>query len=161
MKNLVYLLLTLTFLISCKTKSIISSSQELTKDSTLDSIKERIVIKDTIIYLPGDTIPYQIPCDVDTAYIINSKLGSLQVQVNHGKVTGMAVINEKNLLIENIQRDFERYKETHKDTEVIKTKEVEVVKYRIPMYAVYHMVGFWILIILILYYFIRKKFLKI
>lgn len=145
MKKLLLLIAILT--LSCKSSNIISSSQE--KTQTIDSslYREKIIYKDSIIYLAGDTIPYAIPCDVDTAYIINSKLGYLQIQVNHGKVTGAAVIKEKNLVIEKISKELESVRNSRKDSIVTKTEFKETIKFKIPKWAVYHIIGFWTLVI--------------
>lgn len=136
---ILFILAVFLFLSSCKTTQSTTTVQQ---DST--SLKEKIVYKDTIIHVPGDTIRLEIPCDKDTVYIQKGKSSSALVHVKDGKVTVQANCDEKDLIITKLSTQIERI---HKENREKLTKTEVQVPY-IPKFFKYSTYAFWGLLIL-------------
>jgi len=108
------------------------------KDSLIT--KTEIVYKDTIIKIPGDTIKFQIPCNVDTVFVYRSKSSTSLVQIKDGKINVQNNCDEKDILITKLESQIEKYKSENKKTNITITKEVKYV----PTIYKFLAVGFWI-----------------
>lgn len=109
------------------------------KDSLV--VKTETIIKDSIIHIPGDTIKIEIPCNVDTVYIVKGKSSHSTVQVKKGVVTVQNNCDEKDIIITKLQDKVSKYESQVSDsskTEIIRVKHVPAI------YKVFAW-GFWIL----------------
>lgn len=109
-----------------------------TKDSLIT--KETIVIKDSIIHVPGDTIRFQIPCDNDTVFVIKSKTSHSLVQVKNGLISVQNNCDEKDLIITKLQDKLHHYEAQSNDS--LKTEKIFVKK--IPGIYKFTFWGFWV-----------------
>lgn len=115
----------------------------VTKDSLVTDTK--IVYKDTIIKVPGDTVRFQIPCDKDTVYIVKGKASTSLVAVNKGKVTVQTNCDEKDLIITKLRQELEHYQVAVNDS--VKTTIITVKK--VPGAIKFFAIGFWVLLALL------------
>lgn len=109
------------------------------KDSLV--VKTETIVKDSIIHIPGDTIKIQIPCNVDTVYIVRGKSSHSTVQVKKGVVTVQNNCDEKDIIITKLQDKVSKYESQVSDsskTEIVQVKHVPAI------YKVFAW-GFWIL----------------
>ena len=122
--------------------------------------------KDTVITLPGEINTITIPCDLDTVYYVDTKLGTLLITVKDNQVINTSVVKERTLVVEKTKTTKNTTVNTAKDSIIIKTviKEVPVKvpeKY-IPKFILYSAVIFWICTLVLLTrgivkWYIRRK----
>jgi len=145
MKYLLSIVLVIIFSLGCKTQQL-SQSTEITSTKVDSSSHEKeVIIKDTIIYIKGDSVLVNIPCDVDTAYILNTAKSQVSIVVNKGKVTTTLLTKDQTLLITKLQEKVKEYESHQTDTVYVKSKSIEVpVKY-IPWIYRYSAYLGWIL----------------
>lgn len=117
--------------------------QTITKDSIV--YKEKLVFKDTIITVPGDTIRLDIPCDKDTIYVVRyTDRSSAIVQVNKGKVNVQFNCDEKDIIIAKLKSEIDSYEMLLSDST---NSKVEYVKYT-PKFVLYSAYLAWLIVIL-------------
>jgi len=126
------LLLILTLIWGCKTTQPLITTDNKIQNDSLHT--EAITVRDSIIYLPGDSIPYNVPCDLDTTFILNSNLGQLLIVVKDGKVYGTSTVKEKTIVVPKTEIIKNTTSSQKKDSVITVVKivpgpPIEVIKY--------------------------------
>lgn len=142
---------------------VLENKESSTQDS---SFVQEVEKKDSVITLPGEINTITIPCDLDTAYYVDTKLGTVLITVKDNQVVSTSVVKERVLVVENTKTTKNTTVNTVKDSIIVKTiiKEVPVKvpeKY-IPKFILYSAVIFWICTLVILTrgivkWYIRRK----
>ena len=133
----------------CKTTQPLITTENKIQNDSLHT--EAITVRDSIIYLPGDSIPYNIPCDLDTTFILNSNLGQLLIVVKDGKVYGTSTVKEKTLVVPKTEIIRNTTSSQKKDSVIIVTKEVKVPTYitKYPKFLVISTSLFYIILLIL------------
>lgn len=142
------LLISVMVLSSCK------AQKEITRSTSKDSIvyREKIVYKDSLITLPGDSILVQVPCDTDTIIQKKGKTAGATVQVKNKVVTIRANCDEQNVKITKLETHISELETKSHEKDTI--KEVPV-RY-IPDFYKYTTIAFWAAVAGIIIYKLRK-----
>tara|TARA_R110000868_G_scaffold14414_3_gene67081 strand:+ start:713 stop:1189 length:477 start_codon:yes stop_codon:yes gene_type:complete len=145
MKNLLLVILVFILSLGCRTQKLSQSTETSSTKVDSSSHEKEVIIKDTIIYIKGDSVLVNIPCDVDTAYILNTAKSQVSVVVNKGKVTTTLLTKDQSILITKLQEKVKEYQLQKTDTVYTESKIIEVpVKY-IPWIYRYSAYLGWIL----------------
>ncbi len=143
------ILLVLMLIWGCKTTQPLITTENKIQNDSLHT--EAITVRDSIIYLPGDSIPYNIPCDLDTTFILNSNLGQLLIVVKDGKVYGTSTVKEKTLVVPKTEIIRNTTSSQKKDSVITVTKEVKVPTYitKYPKFLVISTSLFYIILLIL------------
>ena len=125
MKDILSIFIVL-FLLSCGSqKKLIQSTESSISKVDSTSHEKEITTKDSIIYIKGDSIPYSVPCDNDTSFIINStdKTVHALITVKNGEIQGIIYSDDKVIVVPKVQEKTKEY-EYHKTDTVYKESEI-------------------------------------
>ncbi len=140
---------------------VLENKESSTQDS---SFVQEVEKKDSVITLPGEINTITIPCDLDTAYYVDTKLGTVLITVKDNQVVSTTVVTERVLVVENTKTTKNTTVNTAKDSIIVKTiiKEIPVKvpeKYT-PKFILYSAVIFWICTLVLLVRGIVKWYIK-
>lgn len=140
---------------------VLENKESSTQDS---SFVQEVEKKDSVITLPGEINTITIPCDLDTAYYVDTKLGTVLITVKDNQVVSTTVVKERVLVVENTKTTKSTTVNTAKDSIIVKTiiKEIPVKvpeKYT-PKFILYSAVIFWICTLVLLVRGIVKWYIK-
>jgi hypothetical protein len=130
----VILLVALSMFASCKAPKVII--KEVVKDSIHTVINTETVVKDSAVFIPGDTVRItdSIPCpDVTYSKEVTKGKITAKVTINKGKLDVECKYDSLMLIIQNLRRElvtFQSYNEHNKAT--VEQVPVEVPKPYIP-----------------------------
>lgn len=156
MKNLLLVTLIIILTLACKTQKLMQSNDTLITKVDSSSHEKEVIIKDTIIYVKGDSVLVNIPCDVDTAYILKTAKSQVAVTVKKGVASATLVTNDQLLIISKLQERVKELQFQKTDTVYIESKSIEIpIKY-VPWYYKYSAYLGWILGGITLIYLIIK-----
>lgn len=140
---------------------VLENKESSTQDSTFVQEVEK---KDSVITLPGEINTITIPCDLDTAYYVDTKLGTVLITVKDNQVVSTTVVKERVLVVENTKTTKNTTVNTAKDSIIVKTiiKEipVKVPEKYIPKFVLYSAVILWICTLVLLVRGIVKWYIK-
>lgn len=149
MKHLLVILV-LSILMACKGSKVLNDTN--TSVNTKDTvIKEKEVIwKDTIIYIKGDSIPFQIPCNEksDTSFIMTKGKYKLVVNVKDGKADILSLVDSDPIIITKYKEIFKESNSHKRDSSKVEivTTTVEVPYtpwyYLYPAFLGYILIGY-------------------
>lgn len=140
---------------------VLENKESSTQDS---SFVQEVEKKDSVITLPGEINTITVPCDLDTAYYVDTKLGTVLITVKDNQVVSTTVVKERVLVVENTKTTKNTTVNTAKDSIIVKTiiKEIPVKvpeKYT-PKFILYSAVIFWICTLVLLVRGIVKWYIK-
>lgn len=140
---------------------VLENKESSTQDS---SFVQEVEKKDSVITLPGEINTITIPCDLDTAYYVDTKLGTVLITVKDNQVVSTTVVKERVLVVENTKTTKNTTVNTAKDSIIVKTiiKEIPVKvpeKYT-PKFILYSAVILWICTLVLLVRGIVKWYIK-
>jgi len=136
MKKTIAILFVAYLLTSCKLLK--PETIYITKDSLVT--KTEIIVKDSVIRMPGDTIRFTIPIR-DTVFIVKAARSSSTVQIRQGKISVTNACDEKDMVISRLRSEILKFEAASSDsvqTIIKKVKHVPTI-YKVFTY------GFWIL----------------
>lgn len=140
---------------------VLENKESSTQDS---SFVQEVEKKDSVITLPGEINTITIPCDLDTAYYVDTKLGTVLITVKDNQVVSTTVVKERVLVVENTKTTKNTTVNTAKDSIIVKTiiKEipVKVPEKYIPKFILYSAVILWICTLVLLVRGIVKWYIK-
>ena len=140
---------------------VLENKESSTQDS---SFVQEVEKKDSVITLPGEINTITIPCDLDTAYYVDTKLGTVLITVKDNQVVSTTVVKERVLVVENTKTTKSTTVNTAKDSIIVKTiiKEipVKVPEKYIPKFILYSAVILWICTLVLLVRGIVKWYIK-
>lgn len=144
-------------------KEILENKESSNSDSSFSQLEEK---HDSLINLPGEINTITIPCDLDTAYYVDTKLGTVLITVKDNQVVSTTVVKERTLVVKNTKTTKSTTVNTAKDSIIVRTviKEVPVtIKERyIPKFVLYSAAILWICTLVLLIrgivkWYIRRK----
>lgn len=144
LQNSCYIFLLLFFFSSCVArKSTVEYKERIVKDTVYKNVKETIVERFT------DTLKIESPCDS----LGNLKPFKISTRVNQGTVnlTGVNNVITAKIDLKGYKKRWEKEFISRYNSNK-KTKEVEIIKYRYPLWLVLGLVGSVLLNLLLLKY---------
>jgi hypothetical protein len=88
---------------------------------------ERVVWRDSIVTLPGDTIEFQVPCDNDTVFILKGNSSRALVQVKNHEVHVENDCDEQSRIITGLISEINTIKSHSNDSSKTVTLPVKFI----------------------------------
>lgn len=122
-------------LASCKTTKLPTTEKSVIKDSIIE--KEKIIYRDSLVQLPGDTITLNltIPCPdaVVNEYAGNERMSLTAKSNGKGKIKVNCKTDSLSIVIDSLKTIIREKEQYHSSTQVIlQPYPVTVIKYKVP-----------------------------